>query len=397
MSPSQDPEVSRQATTTHSPSAERAGREARTGSGAALGAWFQNNAAWLVTVLILAAVPFVLAVLDGQSIDSLLRNESGNAKFIQGLLIEVFILAVYAISYDLVLGVTGLLSFGHAMFFAVGAYLTGFLLKSLEWTLIPTILAVVVAGVLQALLFGLVLPRVKGITFALVTLGFAAVFDILIKTRELADFTGSDVGLQGIPRPEILNPSDQRLRFYFVALGFALVVYLLYKRFVDSPTGRVCIATRENENRAQMLGFNTFYFKLAALTVASITAALAGLLNALFAPIVSPHIASLGFTVEGLLMILIGGIGTLSGPMLGAAVFKLLDFYLAKWLADSTGVFLQPSFVLGAIYVAIVLFLPYGIVGTWRLRRWEIRSGWEHLLSYITGSQNDASDGGQQD
>jgi branched-chain amino acid transport system permease protein len=332
--------------------------------------WLKSNLVLLVIVIILVALPFVIALANGDSVGDVLSNESGNSKFIQGLLIEVFILAVFAISYDLVLGITGLISFGHAMFFAVGAYLTGVLLKSFGWTLLPTIGAVIIAGIVQALLFSIVLPRVKGITFALVTLGMASVFDIMIGTRELAPYTGADVGLQGIPRPEVLDPVA-RLRFYFIALAFAVLIYLLYRRFVDSPTGRVCIAIHDNEGRARMLGFNTFYFKLAALTVASITAALAGLLNALYKPIVSPEIASMTYTVDALLMILIGGMGTLSGAMIGAAIYRLLDFYLFKWFGEAAG------FMLGAIYVIFVLFVPYGIVGTWQLRSFRIREGWD--------------------
>jgi branched-chain amino acid transport system permease protein len=338
--------------------------------------WFKGNLPLLVIVVILVALPFLIGVANGDSIADVLSNESGNSKFIQGLLIEVFILAVFAISYDLVLGITGLLSFGHAMFFAIGAYLSGVLLKSFGWTLLPTIGAVMVAGVIQALLFSIVLPRVKGITFALVTLGMASVFDIMIGTRELAPYTGADVGLQGIPRPALLDPVS-RLRFYFIALAFTVLIYLLYRRFVDSPTGRVCIAVRENEGRARMLGFNTFYFKLAALTVASVTAALAGLLSALYKPIVSPEIASMAYTVDALLMILIGGMGTLSGAMVGAALYRLLDFYLFKWFGEAAG------FLLGALYVAFVLFVPYGIVGTWRLRGLQWRQGWEHRLQML--------------
>jgi branched-chain amino acid transport system permease protein len=324
-------------------------------------------------------LPFVIGLLNGDSIGAVLANESGNSKFIQGLLIEVFILAVFAISYDLVLGITGLLSFGHAMFFAVGAYLTGVLLKSFGWTLLPTIVAVVVAGIIQALLFAIVLPRVHGLAFALVTLGMASVFAIMIGTRELAEYTGSDVGLQGIPRPELLDPIA-RLRFYLIALAFAVLVFLVYRRFVDSPTGRVCIAIRENEGRARMLGFNTFYFKLAALTVASITAALAGLLNALFKPIVSPEVAHMGYTVDALLIILIGGMGTLSGAMIGAALYRLLEFYLHKWFGESS------AFILGAVYVAFVLFVPYGIVGTWKLRKFQWKQGWQDLIQRFRGS-----------
>jgi branched-chain amino acid transport system permease protein len=352
----------------------------------AIWGWLKGNLILLVVVLIMVVLPFAIGLANGDSIGDVLSNESGNSKFIQGLLIEVFILAVFAISYDLVLGITGLISFGHAMFFAVGAYLTGVLLKSFGWTLLPTIGAVIVAGIVQALLFSIVLPRVKGITFALVTLGMASVFDIMIGTRELAPYTGADVGLQGIPRPEVLDPVA-RLRFYFIALAFTVLIYLLYRRFVDSPTGRVCIAIHNNEGRARMLGFNTFYFKLAALTVASVTAALAGLLNALYKPIVSPEIASMGYTVDALLMILIGGMGTLSGAMVGAAIFRLLDFYLFKWFGEVAG------FLLGAIYVIFVLFVPYGIVGTWKLRGFQWRQGWQRLMGMVTGGK-DAGLGG---
>jgi len=342
--------------------------------------WIKSNIPLLALVAFLVILPFILAIVNGQSPASLLANESGNAKFIQGLLIEVFILAVFAISYDLVLGITGLLSFGHAMFFALGAYLTGIMLKSYGWSLLPTVGLVIIASILQAILFSVVLPRVQGITFALVTLGMAAVFDLLIKTRELADYTGADVGLQGVPRPDFLNPSAERLRFYYVALAFTVLIYLLYRRFVDSPTGHVCIAIRENEDRARMLGYNTFYFKLAALAVAAITAGLAGVLHTLFKPIVSPEIAGLGFTVNGLLMLLMGGMGTLSGAMVGAATFRLMDFYLDKWFGEAAG------YILGAVYVALVLFIPYGIVGTWRLRAFQIKQGRQRLLKLLTGT-----------
>jgi branched-chain amino acid transport system permease protein len=354
------------------------------------GSFLKRNLGFLLTVGLLAALPFVLALLNGESIPGLLANEDSTVKFLQGLLIEVFILAVFAISYDLVLGVTGLLSFGHGMFFAFGAYLAGVLLKSFGWPLWQVVIGMLVLGVLQALLFGIVLPRVKGITFALVTLGIAAVFDILIKSQELNAYTGADVGLQGVPRPAGLSPVDDRLRFYYITLFFAVVVYLIYKRFVDSPTGRVCVASRENENRALSIGFNTFYFKLAALIVASITAALAGMFHTLYKPIVSPEVASLGFTVEGLLMLLIGGIGTLSGAMVGAAVLRLMDFYLARWFGESAG------FIIGAVYVMIVLFLPYGIVGTWRLRRLDIKAGWRRLLELFQLNKPTPGDAGRQ-
>jgi branched-chain amino acid transport system permease protein len=340
-----------------------------------------NRTGWRASLPLIGVVaalvlfPFLLAALDGQSPAAVFASETGNAKFIQGLLIEIFILAVYAISYDLVLGVTGLLSFGHAMFFGVGAYLTGIMLKSFGWDLLPTLGLIVVAGVVQALLFSVVLPRVQGLTFALVTLGMAVVFHIVIQSRELGPYTGADVGLQGVIPPDFLSPSDERYTFYLVALAFMFGVYLLYRRFVDSPTGRVCVAIRENEARARMLGFNAFYFKVAALTISSITAALAGALHALFQPIVSPDVASLGFTIAALLMILIGGVGTLAGALIGAAIFKLLTYGLDKFFGENS------TFVVGLVYIAIVLFLPYGIVGTWRLRKLDIRNWWGRLTA----------------
>lgn len=336
--------------------------------------WIKKNR-WLLALMgFMIILPFLLALIDGQPLSSVLANETGNARFMQGLMIEIFVLGIFAISYDLVLGITGLLSFGHAMFFAVGAYTTGIMLRSFEWGIFATLGAVIIAGFINALLFGLVLPRVKGITFALVTLGLAAVFEIIVTSTELQEFTGADVGLQGVIVPDWISTSNERFRLYLIALFMTFLVYLIYRRFVDSPTGRVCIAIRENEDRALMLGYNTFYFKLAALIVSSITAALAGFLHTIHQPIVSPTVAGLGYTVAALLIILMGGIGTLSGAIFGAAVFRLLEFYLDRWFGE------YASFLLGLVYVILVLFIPFGIVGTWNAKQLQIKQGREKLL-----------------
>ena len=336
--------------------------------------FLKTNQGWLITLFIFIVMPFLIGILEGNSPLQVWSNEGGQSKFIQGLLIEIFILAMYALSYDLIFGFTGLLSFGHAMFFAVGSYLTGILIKSFHLPLWETFLWVMVAGVIQALLFAMVLPRVKGITFALVTLGLASVFNILVLSTEMGKYTGSDVGLQGVAVPDFINPATERLRLYFITLFILVLVFMIYKRFVNSPTGRVCTAIRENEGRALMLGYNTFYFKLAALLLSSLTAALAGMLNTIYQPIVSPNIASLGYTVNALLIILIGGVGTLNGALIGAIVFRLLDYGLRRYIGESA------SFINGAIYVLIVLFLPFGIVGTWKLKSNNLRSGWQHLV-----------------
>ncbi len=338
---------------------------------------FKRNQGLAITILGFSLLPFIVGLFEGASPAQVWLNQGGTSKFIEGLAIEIFILAIFALSYDLLFGITGLLSLGHSMFFATGAYITGILLKNFQMPLGVTVLWVLAAAVINAILFGLVLPRVKGITFALVTLGIASVFHIVIMSRELGALTGADVGLQGVPIPAFISPATERLRFYFVTLAILIFFYLVYKRFVSSPVGRVCVAIRENEDRALMLGYNTFVFKMAALILSSITASFAGVIHALYQPIVSPNTAGLVYTIMALLVVLIGGVGTLNGALIGAAIYRLLDFGLRRYLGEVAG------FINGAIYVLIVLFLPYGIVGTWRLRSLNIRQGWDRLLSYF--------------
>ena len=338
----------------------------------------RDNRGWIVTLFIFLILPFIVGLISGNSPAQVWMDESGQSKFIQGLAIEIFILALYGLSYDLIFGFTGLLSFGHSMFFALGAYLTGILLKDFGLSLGATVVLIFLAGIVQALLFGMVLPRVKGITFALVTLGMAAVFHVLVLSSELGKYTGADVGLQGVIVPEWISPATNRLTLYFVALAVLVLFYMMYQRFVNSPTGRVCTAIRENEDRAQMLGYNTFHYKLIALIISSITAALAGTLHTLYQPIVSPNVAGLSYTVTALLIILIGGVGTLSGALVGALAFRLLDFGLRRYLGEGA------SFINGAIYIAIVLFVPYGIVGTWRLKSMNVRQGWDRIRRMIS-------------
>jgi len=333
---------------------------------------------WIFFVVMLA-LPFIVGLFEGSSPAMVWQNQGSYSKFIQGLGIEIFILALFALSYDLLFGITGLLSFGHAMFFAVAAYMTGILLKFTHLPL-PAILGLIfAASIVQALLFSLVLPRVKGITFALVTLGMATVFHIIIMSTDMNKWTGSDVGLQGYVVPAFINPAVEKLRFYALALFILVVMYILYKMFIKSPTGRVCVAIRENEDRAKMLGFNTATFKIVAMLISSFTAAVAGTLHALYQPAIIPTVADLGFTVTGLLIVLIGGVGTMSGAIIGAFVFKLLDFGLRRFIGEGS------SFILGAIYVIFVLFIPYGIVGTWNLRKLGWKNAWKQGWNSLTG------------
>lgn len=319
----------------------------------------------LLAVGALVLLPFVISiVVDGQGPGAVVANDLGNARFIQGLVIEILILGLVAMSYDLLLGITGILSFGHAMFFAVGAYGFGIALKSFEWNWIVALIFVAVLAILQAFLFAILLPRVKGLTFALITLGIGAVFWIVIRSTDLAQWAGAEVGLQGVLPPVwFLDTTNERFVFYLLTVMIVMGAYVVYTKIVDSPAGTVLIANRENEDRALMLGYNTFWFQTFALIVSSLTAVLAGVLHTMHQPIVSPDIAGLGYMVTILLVVLLGGAGTIAGALVGAAVFRLLQYYMDRWFGGAS------ALLIGLILVVLVLYLPNGIVGSWRVWR----------------------------
>ncbi len=340
--------------------------------------FLRRNRKIFIFLGLMLILPFVVGLFEGSTPSMVWANQGTVSKFLQGLIIEVFILAMFALSYDLLFGITGLLSFGHSMFFAVAAYTTGIAIKTLALPFWQVLLLVLGMSILQALLFSLVLPRVKGVTFTLVSLGLASVFHLIIMSSDMAKLTGADTGLQGVISPDFINPVYHRFRFYAIAAILLVVIYLFYKRFIASPTGRVCVAIRENEDRAKMLGYNTTTFKIIAMLISSMTASIAGVLHTLYHPIVSPTIADLGQTVMGLLVVLIGGVSTLSGSIVGAFLLRFLDFFLRRFMGESA------SFITGAIYVIFVLFVPYGIVGTINMRKFNRKQGWQRLLKLFS-------------
>jgi branched-chain amino acid transport system permease protein len=326
----------------------------------------------------LCLFPFAVALVTGQPVSA------GAPKFWQGMLIQVFILAVYAMSYDLLMGYTGLLSFGHAMFFGTGAYAVGILLKHAGWPLWQALAVVVLVALVQGLLIGVLSLRVSGVYLTMVTLAFAQMFFILAEATDFRQWTGAEDGLQSIPVPAWLSPTDHRLRFYFVALGFAVAMYLIARRVVDSPTGKVMVAIRDNETRARVLGYNTFVYKQIALCVSGVMAALAGAMNALWNLNANPSMLSVTTTINALLMTIIGGVGTLVGPMLGAGVLQLLGYWLNAVFGP------RWPLIFGVVYILIVLFLPYGIVGTWRMRKDGLLRLWRRRVAE-TGASSKAA------
>lgn len=341
----------------------------------------------LAILVILILFPFVAGLTIGnpaavppgtRGLAWLVRvTETGAAKFWQGMVIQMLILAVFAISYDLLLGYTGLLSFGHAMFYGTGGYVIGILLKHFAWPWWSALGMVLLVAAVQSLIIGVLSLRVRGVYLAMVTLAFAEFFYILSEATDFRQYTGADDGLHGIYIHPALSPTDHRLRFYFLTLLFFVGMYLAARRLVNSPTGRVMIAIRENEGRAAMLGYNTFVYKVIALMAAGILASLAGCLNAIYNLGVTPSILSVGTTIDVLAMTIVGGPGTLSGPVLGAAIVHLLGYWLNRLFGPLW------TLMFGATFVLIVIFLPYGIVGTVQARSPQWRAIWRQRLERL--------------
>ncbi len=278
------------------------------------------------------------------------------------LLTQIIILAVFAMSYDILLGYTGIVSFGHALFFGSGAYLVGLIIKHSEPTLGYLLLAV-----LGTLLFALVISvligylslRVKDVYYAMITLAFAEFF--LIIAQKWRSVTNGDDGFS-FRVPTMLQ---HRVVYYYLILAFVVVTLVFLRRFIHSPTGRVLIAIRENEKRAEFLGYDVLKFKLISTMVAGVVASLAGVAWALQQQFISPGVMAVDKTIDALLMTIIGGTGTLYGAFIGSGLISLAREYLPE-LAEIHPVFGHWYILFGLLYILIVLFFPGGILGTFR-------------------------------
>jgi len=342
-----------------------------------LGALKQDG--WhLLALLLLIAVPFIIAWYTDSSVCN-----RGKAFFWESIFIDVFILAILAMSYNLMFGFSGIVSFGHAAFFGMGAYTVGLLMLHLAWPWWLAVISALLVGVLIALIKGFVGLRIKGLYFALFTLAFAEVFFLLAGNRILVDLTGAEDGFT-FDVPDWLNITQNRFLFYYMTLLIMVVAFLMVRRLINSPTGRVLSALRDNEERAQMLGYNTFYFKLIAIVMAGVMASGAGVLRGLALKGVSPHVLGLNFTINPLLMTIIGGMATFAGPVVGAFALRLIEQYLRDNVITLGGAELNVgehwALILGVIFVLSVLVFPYGVVGTWQIRRLGTREGWQRWL-----------------
>lgn len=289
--------------------------------------------------------------------------------------VAVFILLVA--SYDLLLGYTGIVSFAHTMFFGIGGYGVGIAMAKMgsEWgSLLLGISTSLVLSLAIALAIGLLSLRVRAIFFAMITLAVAAFFQIL--ASQLSELTGGEDGLT-FRLPELLR---ERLTAYYVVLAVATVLFLALLRVVNSPFGRVLLSIRENEFRSEAIGYRLVTYRTVANCLAALGATAAGVLYALWLRYTGPDTTlSFNIMIDILLMVVIGGMGTMYGPVLGATLFVVAQNYLQDLMklasGATAGIPLLPQVLhpdrwllwLGVLFIVCVYYFPSGIVG--RLRR----------------------------
>ncbi|WP_413316558.1 branched-chain amino acid ABC transporter permease [Agrococcus sp. 1P02AA] len=296
------------------------------------------------------------------------------------VLAYAMLIAALALSYHLIFGVAGLLSFGHAMFFAAGAYGLGIILRLLAPTGMPDTavfliaigLTLVLALVLGNLVGALAL-RVTGISFAMVTLAVAQAVNVLIR-RNVGGLTGGEEGvrLDVSVVPEALVGVVNTRNLYWLALGILVLVYLACVWVERSRLGHVVAASRENELRVTVLGLRPYAVRLFLFATAAVLAAVAGIGFMLLQSAATPRISTSDFTLTLLVIVVLGGVGYRWGAIVGGIVYTLLDQRLsalasAAWIQELPAVLRiplsEPLFILGMLFVLVVMFAPGGIAG----------------------------------
>jgi len=309
---------------------------------------------------------------------------------------RICIFVVLVASYDLLIGYTGIVSFAHTMFFGLGAYGTAMALKTMGPGFDAILLgggAGVLAALVLAVLIGLLSLRVKAIFFAMVTLAAASV--MLVLASQLSDLTGGEDGMTyEVPRlfsaaTKLLTDADGKaLRLFGVALNgkiaayyfvflSSLALFVLMLRIVGSPLGTVLMAIRENEMRAEAIGYRVVAYRTAIFCIAAVIAALAGVLRAVWLKYIGPEVAlSFAIMIDILLMVVIGGMGTMIGAVIGVVVMSLAQFYLKDLMevgaAATADLPLLPDLLnpdrwllwLGLLFILLVYFFPAGVAGT---------------------------------
>ena len=294
-----------------------------------------------------------------------------------GVMARVLVLAVFAMGYNLLFGYAGLLSLGHAMFFAAGLYGAGLTMYHLAWGVPAAFVAGLAAGTLLALVIGVLALRTKGVAFMIVTMMFAQVAYLLV--YYFGAWTRGDEGLVIQQQARVitlgattLDLTDPTVRYMAALILFAIVLVVTLA-VVRSSFGRVLVAIRENEERTTMLGYDTFANKLVAMVASGAICAAAGAAYVILFGYVGSTLASVQYSILPLLWVLLGGAATTLGPLVGTVLMyymvdgssDLLKAYLPGWNMSHLG-------VVGVALILLVLFFPKGILGTVRERwaRW---------------------------
>lgn len=279
----------------------------------------------------------------------------------EALSTQIIIFGLLALGYNILYGYTGLLSFGHAAFFGLGAYASGIVLVRTNCSLWTSIGVGIVVSAIGAAIIGFFCLRRRGIYFALLTLAFSQMLYYIAYTW--VSVTGGEPGLRGIPRPPLELPGVfsiniyTPMRFYFFTLAFVIISLIILKRILESPFGKVLESIRENEKRSRACGYHTNRIKWLSFIFSGIFSGLAGALHTLYINFVG--IDQLYWATSGMIvmMTLLGGPGTFFGPFIGAGVFLYLE--------DIISAFTKYWMIfLGPIFVLCVLFFPQGIWGT---------------------------------
>src|SRR5881397_890348 len=283
------------------------------------------------------------------------------SSFLLTLLTQALIYAILAMSLDIILGYTGLASLGHAAYLGLGAYSVGILTTRYAVGFSVALAAGVLMAVVVAAIFGLVALRATGVYFLMITLALGMVVWGL--AHRWVSLTQGDNGISGVPRPELGLPwsFSKGISFYYLALVAFLLAFVVLRTIVRSPFGQTLVGIRESESRMRTLGYHVWLHKYLGFVIAGAVGGFAGVLWAYYNGFVSPADLDLATSTEILLMVALGGRGTLIGPALGAALIvglkNLVSVYTHRWLL-----------ILGAVYIGTIVYAPEGIVGA--LRQW---------------------------
>ena len=281
----------------------------------------------------------------------------------EALATKIVIWALFAVGFDILLGFTGYLSFGHAFFFGGAAYLTGLVLRDYTSDIIPAFIVAVLGTIVFALALGFLTLKRSGIYFSILTLAFGQMLHAAVLSI-FGAYTGGDNGMTGLQSPTLLGVHmsddvlfDLPLVFWFAAI-FLIIGYAVARQIKNSPFGTMLRSIKENPMRLEYTGVNVWAYKMAAFTISAVYAGVAGFLMVVYEPYVATEFTNWTTSGHVVIMSVIGGVGTLVGPMIGAAFME----YFANVVQAFPAIGQEWRLILGLIFMGVVIFLPGGFM-----------------------------------